>query len=586
MSKKLIALVLVAQLFIAGCLGSSDSDESVGCQNPSALNYDPLVDLNDDALCVSMDVYVAGLQDVLSQIGGQPVVGGTAFGYTLEPLDATSGMKSTVAFADDTLYLSVEENGSTSQTWVSSGSIIMESEGESYSMAPAMEVSMLFRELWNSGPNLAVVAGSAGEVPVLENGSYSTTFTAVDSVENEDGVSDQISYKLVLHLDAETFAFVSALLTMTDAEGVTSYDVKLMNQGGVPAAPTDAMAIGIPFELEAKEITSSMMARFDPKGQPQLDLLAEDINVWDCTAYYLSSSATAYDLPTMMAAVDNAEMPSWCNQEKEDFVYNNTGSSDFVYSTYLVTYSVSEWDGKTYTDARTVSFQPDKVMWNSVNGWVLGEGEECDESTGYTPADGQCVYYRNSETSWVKNNDMYLNLSDSYDEPVYQRYERLGDDVIVIGYTSQASVCNDGTIISDWSVNDGIVDCADGGDEDGSMIMFDCGDGESVSNSALNDGNPDCADGSDETLQSIEYMVNDASNFAGFSKDYQVVLSSCDSTGACTVVLESGPLDNIDSTTGVVWIDRDYSGTVSDGDEIFLSSSRDQPWNTVELTRV
>jgi len=288
----------------------------------------------------------------------------------------------------------------------------------------------------------------------------------------------------------------------------------------------------------------------------------------------------------MMAAVDNAEMPSWCNQEKEDFVYNNTGSSDFVYSTYLVTYSVSEWDGKTYTDARTVSFQPDKVMWNSVNGWVLGEGEECDESTGYTPADGQCVYYRNSETSWVKNNDMYLNLSNSYDEPVYQRYERLGDDVIVIGYTSQASVCNDGTIISDWSVNDGIVDCADGGDEDGSMSMFDCGDGESVSNSALNDGNPDCADGSDETLQSIEYMVNDASDFAGFSKDYQVVLSSCDSTGACTVVLESGPLDNIDSTTGVVWIDRDYSGTVSDGDEIFLSSSRDQPWNTVELTRV
>lgn len=118
------------------------------------------------------------------------------------------------------------------------------------------------------------------------------------------------------------------------------------------------------------------------------------------------------------------------------------------------------------------------------------------------------------------------------------------------------------------------------------MIMFDCGDGESVSNSALNDGNLDCADGSDETLQSIEYMVNDASDFAGFSKDYQVVLSSCDSTGACTVVLESGPLDNIDSTTGVVWIDRDYSGTVSDGDEIYLSSSRDQPWNTVELTRV
>src|SRR5210317_2220161 len=238
MSKKLIALVLVAQLFIAGCLGSSESDESVGCQNPSALNYDPLVDLNDDALCVSMDAYVAGLQDVLSQIGGQPVVGGTAFGYTLEPLDATSGMKSTVAFADDTLYLSVEENGSTSQTWVSSGSIIMESEGESYSMAPAMEVSMLFRELWNSGPNLAVVAGSAGEAPVLENGSYSTTFIAVDSVENDDGVSDQISYKLVLHLDAETFAFVSALLTMTDAEGVTSYDVMLMNQVGVPAAPT------------------------------------------------------------------------------------------------------------------------------------------------------------------------------------------------------------------------------------------------------------------------------------------------------------------------------------------------------------
>jgi len=128
MRKNTIALFLVAQLLIAGCLGSSDSDESVGCQNPNALNFDASVDLNDDALCVTIDAYLAGLEPVLSQLAGQPVVGGTAFGYTLTPHDATSGVKSTVAFAQDTLYVSVEENGSTSNSWVSSGSIIMESE--------------------------------------------------------------------------------------------------------------------------------------------------------------------------------------------------------------------------------------------------------------------------------------------------------------------------------------------------------------------------------------------------------------------------------------------------------------------------
>jgi len=35
-----------------------------------------------------------------------------------------------------------------------------------------------------------------------------------------------------------------------------------------------------------------------------------------------------------------------------------------------------------------------------------------------------------------------------------------------------------------------------------------------------------------------------------------------------------------------MWIDLDSSGTVSDGDEIYLSTSRNQPWNTVELTSV
>jgi hypothetical protein len=181
---------------------------------------------------------------------------------------------------------------------------------------------------------------------------------------------------------------------------------------------------------------------------------------------------------------------------------------------------------------------------------------------------------------------VYLNFSNSDDEPVYQRYQRLGDDVIVIGSAHLVSVCNDGTFISAWSINDGTLDCPDGGDEDGTQIMFDCGEGVTISNAALNDGIADCPDGSDETLQSIEYVVVDASGFSGFAKDYQVVLSSCDSMGACTVVLESGALDNIDTTSGVMWIDLDSSGTVSDGDEIYLSTSRNQPWNTVELTPV
>ena len=585
MRKNTIALFLVAQLLIAGCLGSSDSDESVGCQNPNALNFDASVDLNDDALCVTIDAYLAGLEPVLSQLAGQPVVGGTAFGYTLTPHDATSGVKSTVAFAQDTLYVSVEENGSTSNSWVSSGSIIMESEGESYSIAPAKEVSVLFSEILSSASNLAAVAGSGGNAPVLDNGSYRTTFTAVESVENEDGVSEQISYALIIYLDAETFAFVSALFTMTDAEGSASYDVELMSQVSVPAAPTDAMAISIPFDLEAREVSSSMIDRFDPKEQPQLNLLAEDVEVWDCTAHYISDSATGYDLQTMIAAVDYAELPSWCNQETEEIVYNNT-PADFVYSTYLVSYSVSEWDGKTRTEATTVSFTSSAVKWNYANGWVLGEDEDCDGNPGYTLADGQCVYYSNTQTSWVKNNDMYLNISNADDEPVYQRYQRLGDDVIVIGSAHLVSVCNDGTFISAWSINDGTLDCADGGDEDGTQVMFDCGEGITISNSALNDGIADCPDGSDETLQSIEYVVKDESGFSGFAQDYQVVLSSCDNTGACTVVLESGALDNIDTTSGVMWIDLDSSGTVSDGDEIYLSTSRNQPWNTVELTPV
>jgi len=585
MRKNTIALFLVAQLLIAGCLGSSDSDESVGCQNPNALNFDASVDLNDDALCVTIDAYLAGLEPVLSQLAGQPVVGGTAFGYTLTPHDATSGVKSTVAFAQDTLYVSVEENGSTSNSWVSSGSIIMESEGESYSIAPAKEVSVLFSEILSSASNLAAVAGSGGNAPVLDNGSYRTTFTAVESVENEDGVTSQITYELILHLDAETFGFVSALFTITDAEGSHSYDVALMSQVNVPAAPTDAMAIAIPFDLEAREVSSSMIGRFDPKEQPQLNLLAEDVEVWDCTAHYISDSATGYDLQTMMAAVDNAELPSWCNQETEEIVYNNT-PADFVYSTYLVSYSVSEWDGKTRTDATTVSFTSTDVKWNYASGLVLGEDEDCDGYPGYTLADGQCVYYFDSQTSWVKNNDMYLNISNADDEPVYQRYQRLGDDVIVIGSAHLVSVCNDGTFISAWSINDGTLDCADGGDEDGTQVMFDCGEGITISNSALNDGIADCPDGSDETLQSIEYVVKDASGFSGFAQDYQVVLSSCDNTGACTVVLESGALDNIDTNSGVMWIDTDFSGTVSDGDEIYLSTSRNQPWNTVELTPV
>ena len=233
-----------------------------------------------------------------------------------------------------------------------------------------------------------------------------------------------------------------------------------------------------------------------------------------------------------------------------------------------------------------MSFTSTDVTWNYANGWVLGEDEDCDDSPGYTLADGQCVYYFNGETSWVKNNDMYLNISNSNDEPVYQRYQRVGDDVIVIGSAHLVSVCNDGTFISAWSINDGTLDCADGGDEDGTQVMFDCGEGITISNSALNDGIADCPDGSDETLQSIEYVVKDASGFSGFAQDYQVVLSSCDNTGACTVVLESGALDNIDTNSGVMWIDTDFSGTVSDGDEIYLSTSRNQPWNTVELTPV
>ena len=585
MRKNVIALFLVAQLLIAGCLGSSESDESVGCQNPNALNFDPTVDRNDEALCLTMDAYLAGLEPVRSQLAGQPVVGGAAFGYTLTSHDAASGMKSTVAFAQDTLYLSVEENGSTSNSWVSSGSIIMESEGESYSIAPAKEVSVLFSEMWSSAPNLAAVAGSGGNAPVLDNGTYRTMFTTVESVENEDGVPEQISYALIIHLDAETFGFVSALFTMTDAEGSASYDVELMSQVSVPAAPTDAMAISIPFDLEAREVSSSMIDRFDPKEQPQLNLLAEDLEVWGCTAHYISESATGYDLQTMMAAVDTAELPSWCNQETEEIVYNNT-PADFVYSTYLVSYSVSEWDGKTRTEATTVSFTSSAVKWNYANGWVLGEDEDCDGNPGYTLADGQCIYYSNTQTSWVKNNDMYLNFSNSDDEPVYQRYQRLGDDVIVIGSAHLVSVCNDGTFISAWSINDGTLDCADGGDEDGTQVMFDCGEGITISNAALNDGIADCPDGSDETLQSIEYVVKDESGFSGFAQDYQVVLSSCDNTGACTVVLESGALDNIDTTSGVMWIDLDYSGTVSDGDEIYLSTSRNQPWNTVELRSV
>ena len=584
MRKNTIAIFFVAQLLIAGCLGSSESDESVGCQNPTALNFDPSADRNDDALCITIEAYLEGFEPVLSQLAGQPVVGGTAFGYTLTPQDATSGMKSTVAFAQDTLYVSVEEDGSTSNSWVSSGSIIMESDGDSYSLAPANEVSVLFSQVWSSAPNLAVVAGSDGSAPVLDNGTYRTTFTAVESVENEDGDPEQFSYTLVLHLDAETFAFVSALFTMTDAEGSTSYDVELMGEVSVPAAPTDATAIA-QFDLEAREVSSSMIARFDPKDQPQLNLLAEDVEVWDCTAHYISESATGYDLQTMMAAVDTAELPFWCNQETEEIVYNET-PADFVYSTYLVSYSVAEWDGKTHTEAITVSFTSTDVTWNYANGWVLGEDEDCDDSPGYTLADGQCVYYFNGETSWVKNNDMYLNISNPNDEPVYQRYQRVGDDVIVIGSAHLASICNDGTLISTGSINDGTLDCADGGDEDGTQTMFDCGDGVTISNSALNDGIADCPDGSDETLQSIEYVVEDLSGFSGFAKDYQVVLSSCDSTGTCTVVLESGPLDNVDTTSGVIWLDLDFSETVSDGDEIYLSTSRNQPWNTVELSLV
>ena len=138
--------------------------------------------------------------------------------------------------------------------------------------------------------------------------------------------------------------------------------------------------------------------------------------------------------------------------------------------------------------------------------------------------------------------------------------------------------------------------------------VFVCDDGEEIPPSWENDGMDDCSDGSDENgggwVKWEGEIVADAEfAFAGALDDYSIVLANCteedgDMGGTTLVCLPAGTsfeqktnqvmgedaVDDLENYTGVVFIDEDNSGTLTDGDTIMVGGNVSVEWTHVRLS--
>jgi hypothetical protein len=139
--------------------------------------------------------------------------------------------------------------------------------------------------------------------------------------------------------------------------------------------------------------------------------------------------------------------------------------------------------------------------------------------------------------------------------------------------------------------------------------VFVCDDGEEIPPSWENDGMDDCSDGSDENgggwVKWEGEIVADAEfAFAGALDDYSIVLANCseedgDMGGTTLACLPQGgvnfeqkinqtngedAVDDLENYTGVVFIDEDNSGTLTDGDTIMVGGNVSVDWTHVRLS--
>ncbi|MEE2747429.1 MAG: hypothetical protein VX473_03060 [Candidatus Thermoplasmatota archaeon] len=237
--------------------------------------------------------------------------------------------------------------------------------------------------------------------------------------------------------------------------------------------------------------------------------------------------------------------------------------------------------------------------------WENDGEEDCDDGSDEEPSVHSWESYENGYCEWEGDAD------GGYDDVWWCKSSEENED-----WDSWWYYCENHDV--DWHCTDDkgqsedYEHSANGTEWSEQPENFVCDNGEEIPADWENDGEEDCADGSDEWDDDSvdapallwQIWVQSEFGFEGAPDDYSIVISSCteetDDMGnteltcgedlmSVSIVDAMANTENADDDmdlrdySGIVFLDYDESGTISDGDFIGIGGDTGLDWNQVRL---